>query len=70
MNTMAGHSIHSIRWHKMKITNSEEYDKAIKRIWEIFDAKPNTKEGEELIELVTAVEDYEEVNYPMGGHNE
>lgn len=51
----------------MKITNSEEYDKAIKRIWEIFDAKPNTKEGEELIELVTAVEDYEEANYPMGG---
>lgn len=37
-----------------------QYDNALARINEIFDAKPNTSEGEELKSLVLMAEEYED----------
>lgn len=47
------------------IKNEEDYNKALARIDELMDAKPNTPEGDELELLVTLVELYEEKNYPI-----
>ena len=44
----------------------EEYYKALKRIEEIFHAKPGTAEGKELEDLVSKVELYEDMMYPIG----
>lgn len=50
--------------HKI-IKTETAYNKAIKRIEEIFDAEPNTPEGDELELLSLLVEKYEEDNYPI-----
>lgn len=52
------------------LTNDEdwsevEYDRAMKRIDEIFHAVPGTQEGEELEALVKAVEVYESFHFPI-----
>ena len=48
------------------IETEEEHTTALARISEIFDAEPNTPEGTELNLLVTAVEDYEKIHFPIG----
>ena len=51
---------------KLKLIKTEpEYKVALERISEIFDAKPNTQDGDELELLVHLVEQYEEANYPI-----
>ena len=48
-----------------KIENEADYDAALKRVEELFNADPNTPEGQELDVLVTLVEEYENIHYPI-----
>ena len=48
-----------------KINSEEEYFEVLLKIEKLFDAKPNTKEGEELDRLVKLIEDYESKHYPI-----
>ena len=48
------------------IKTKKEYRAALRRIEEIFDAKPRTPEGDELDLLVTLVELYEDRTFPIG----
>jgi HTH-type transcriptional regulator/antitoxin HigA len=47
------------------IKTEKDYDLALGRINMLFDAKSNTKEGDELDILVTLVEKYEQIHYPI-----
>ena len=47
------------------IKTEKDYDLALERINILFDAKTNTKEGDELDILVTLVEKYEQIHYPI-----
>ncbi len=49
----------------MKITTELEYDEAIARMEEIFDAKNDTPEGDELDVLLNAIKEYEEIHFPI-----
>ena len=44
------------------IKNEHDYEAALKRIEELFDAKQNTPEGDELEVLITLVSAYEDVH--------
>ena len=48
------------------IKTEEDYEAACKRIDEIFQVEPGSKEEEELDILVTLVDAYEEKHFPMG----
>jgi len=48
------------------IRTEEDYEAALARIEEIFDAEPDTPEGDELEVLGSLVELYEKKNYPIG----
>jgi len=55
-----------IKYNNMKLIETEfEYNKALKRMEEIFDAEPNTKEGQEADVLALLIEEYEEENYKI-----
>lgn len=47
------------------IKTEHDYDKALERVNILFDAKPDTAEGDELDILVTLIEKYEKINYPI-----
>ena len=47
------------------IKTENDYEKALQRVNKIFDAKPDTKEGDELDILVTLIEKYELIHYPI-----
>jgi HTH-type transcriptional regulator/antitoxin HigA len=47
------------------IKNKIHYNQALERINELWGAKPNTEEGDELDVLVLLVEKYEEEHYPI-----
>lgn len=47
------------------IKTEEDYDLALERVNILFDAKPNTEEGDELDILVTLIEKYEQIHYPI-----
>ena len=47
------------------IKTEKDYEKALARINDLMDADPGTHEGDELELLVTMVEMYEKVNYPI-----
>lgn len=50
----------------MKIIKTQsEYKKAIKRLEQIFDAKPNTTKGDELELLALLIDKYEKDHYPI-----
>lgn len=51
------------------IGTEDDYEAACKRIDEIFQAEPGTKEEEELDILATLVDAYEEKHFPMGKPN-
>jgi len=52
--------------YKMKVLKTKnDYKNALDRIEAIFDAKPNTKEGDELELLALLIEKYEEEHYPI-----
>lgn len=45
------------------IKTEKDYDWALERVNALFDAKPNTDEGDELDILVTLIEKYEKIHY-------
>lgn len=47
------------------ISSEEEYRAALKRIEELFDALPNTAEGDELEKWISLIESYENDHFPM-----
>lgn len=52
----------------MKITpirTNEDYERTLRRIEEIFDAKPGTDEGDELEVLSILVDEYERKEFPI-----
>jgi len=48
------------------IRTQKDYVAALARIEEIFDAEPDTPEGDELEIISSLVETYERRNYPIG----
>ncbi len=52
---------------KFKLIRTEEdYNLSLNRLENIFDAEPETKEGDELEVLALLIEDYENKHYPIG----
>ena len=47
------------------VKTEKDYDLALARVNTLFDAKPNTNEGDELDILVTLIEKYEQIHYPI-----
>jgi HTH-type transcriptional regulator/antitoxin HigA len=47
------------------IRTEKDYEAALARIEEIFDAEPDTPDGDELEILASLVENYEKKNYPI-----
>jgi len=47
------------------IKTEKEYDLALERVSVLFYAKPNTDECDELEKLVTLIENYEKIHYPI-----
>lgn len=47
------------------IQNHKDYEAALHRIEELFDAKHDSPEGEELDRLVDEVVAYEDIHYPI-----
>ena len=47
------------------IKNENDYETALKRLEEIFDALPNTKESDEADILSLLIENYEDQYYPI-----
>lgn len=47
------------------IKNEEDYSKSLDRLEIIFDAKPNTREGDEAEILSMLIENYENKHYPI-----
>jgi len=47
------------------IKTEKDYEKALAQISDLMDADPGTPEGDELELLVTLVEAYEKVKYPI-----
>lgn len=47
------------------IKTDKDYDLALERVNTLFDAKPNTNEADELDILVTLIEKYEQIHYPI-----
>ncbi|KAF2507898.1 DNA-binding protein [Flavobacterium zhairuonense] len=47
------------------IKTEQDYNAALERVDSIFDAKPNTIEGDELDILVTLIEKYEQIHFPI-----
>ena len=52
------------------IKTEQDYNQALERLEIIFDAKPNTKEGEELEVLSNLIEEYENKNFPIETQNQ
>ena len=50
---------------RLPITNEQEHAAALEAIERLFEAEPGTPEGAELDELITLVEEYEDIHYPM-----
>ena len=54
----------------IKVIKSErEYDKSLERLEVVFDALPDTPEGDEAELLVVLIEKYENENYPIEAPN-
>jgi HTH-type transcriptional regulator/antitoxin HigA len=49
----------------MEIKTEEQYQEALNRLEEIFDAKSGTEEGDELELLSVLIEKYENEKYPI-----
>lgn len=47
------------------IRNNDDYQKALERLEELFDAKKGTPEGDELEILAILIDNYESENFPI-----
>ena len=50
----------------LPIRNEKDYQKALNRLEDIFDAKKGTEEGDELEILSILIDRYENENFPIG----
>ena len=50
----------------LPIRNEKDYQKALSRLEDIFDAKKGTEEGDELEILSILIDQYEKENFPIG----
>lgn len=50
----------------LPIRNEKDYQKALNRLEDIFDANKGTEEGDELEILSILIDQYEKVNFPIG----
>lgn len=48
------------------VRNEKDYQKALKRLEQVFDAKPGSKEGDELEILGILIDNYENEHFPIG----
>jgi len=48
------------------IKTEEDYERALRRMEEVFDAPANTAEGDEAELLMLLIENYENEHYPIG----
>ncbi len=56
---------------RLKLIKTEkQYQTALSRVDEIFEAKKNTPEGDELEVLILLIEDYEAKHYPIEPPND
>lgn len=53
----------------VSIKTEKDYDLALERVNILFDAKSNTNEANELNFLVTLIEEYERIHYPISDSN-
>lgn len=51
--------------HAKLIKSEKDYQNALKRLEVVFDARPNTPEGDEAELLSLLIEDYENKHYPI-----
>lgn len=68
IKTIKSLTINIVKSNKMKlkpIKSEQDYHQVLERLEEIFDAEPNTKEGDELEILGILVEKYENENFPI-----
>jgi len=54
-----------IKFEMKLIKTEKQYQTALERLNKIFDAKPNSKEGEEGEILALLIEEYEKEHYPI-----
>ena len=47
------------------IATEEEFDRALARIWELFDSEPGTPERDEMLALSDVVQAYDDLHYPL-----
>lgn len=47
------------------LNSKKDYNKAVKRVMEIFHVEPNTPEDDELGVLVLLIKDYDDRHYPL-----
>lgn len=52
-----------MNWKVLK--TEKDYNRATKRLMEIFNAKPGSPEDDELGVLILLIKDYDERNYPL-----
>ena len=52
-----------MNWKVLK--TEDDYNSASLHLMEIFNAEPNTKEGDELELLIVLIKDYDENNYQL-----
>lgn len=50
----------------LPIRNEKDYQRALNRLEDIFDAKKGTEEGDELEILSILIDQYEKENFPIG----
>ncbi|UOB19307.1 helix-turn-helix domain-containing protein [Abyssalbus ytuae] len=48
------------------IRNEEDYQNALERLEEIFDATKDSEQGDELVILSILIDNYEKENFPIG----
>lgn len=69
LKTIKSLTQNTIKFKTMKnmkpIKTEQDYNQALERLEDIFDAKPNTKEGDELEILGILIEKYENENFPI-----
>ncbi len=68
IKTIKSLTINIVKSNKMKlkpIKSEQDYHQVLERLEEIFDAEPNTKEGDELEILGILIKKYENENFPI-----
>ena len=52
------------------IKTQQDYNQSLEKLEHIFDAKPDTKDGDELEALASLIEEYENEKFPIETQNQ